>query len=334
MSWTRGIVPFVASLALAGCVDATIGETPTGPDAGIGPGGPGDDVNPEPDAGLPTSPDAAPDGGGGLGGGSGGGSGGETPDAGTLPDAGTESPDASLPGDGPRDFTLTHSLTTTIIQNNSVACVQQDTNGNTTGFLENRYYRVFDLTDARFDLHDEVVLEQVDVGVEVANAQNLELNLYALDGEFRFENLVPVALFNQVEIPAISAPSTLEVTFPRQTMQREEILVVEFVARDRFFIGSNQDGESDPSYIKAHDCSIDQPTRFAQVFSARPIHVVMSVHGETLPEPGVSFAPTAAGVVRVEVSDSPALFGPASASPALPSSAPGSGPRLGSSALR
>jgi hypothetical protein len=320
----------VASAALAACVDATIGETPSGADAGAGSGGAADDTRFEPDAGLPSEPDS----GGGFGGGSGGGSGGDTPDAGPTPDAGTDidaGADASLPDDGPRAFTLSHSQTDTIIQNNSVACVQQDTNGNTTGFLENRYYRVFDLSDPRFDLADEVVIDQVDVQVEAANAQNLELNLYSLDGSFLFENLVPVARFEQVEIPAIEA-ATLEVTFPPQTMQRDEILVVEFVARDRFFIGSNNDGESDPSYIKAHDCSIDQPTPFAELGIGHPIHVVMSVHGETSTALGVSAAPSFTDTTRVEVSASSARVGPASASPALPSA--GSGPTLDTSSLR
>jgi hypothetical protein len=326
MSWARGIV-IVASAALAACVDATIGETPSGPDAGAGAGGAADDTRFEPDADLPSEPDS----GGGFGGGSGGGSGGDTPDAGPTPDAGTD-PDASPPDEGPRAFTITHSQSEALITDNSVACLQQDGNGNITGFLENRYYRVFDLSDPRFELDDEVVVEQVDVGVEAANAQNLELNLYALDGDFTFENLEPVAQFNQVEIPAFAEPATLEVTFPAQTMQRDEILVVEFVARGRFFIGSNGDGEHDPSYIKAHDCDIDQPTPFASVHP-NTIHVVMNVHGDTLPEDEAASL-SSGDTVRVEVSASPAHIRPAAASPALPSSPSTSGAGLGTSGLR
>ncbi len=163
------------------------------------------------------------------------------------------------------DVFLTQSLDQTITPLNSVAC--------SAGGLhtDNSYMRAFDL-EAEFGITEDFDICEVQFGIEVAMAgpneggvQPVTVNLYTASPPpppLLFANLTPIgsASFNvpdQAET-IFSAPVT-------GTAPAGSTLVVEIFTPDgqtvgnQFFIGSNDLGETGPSYIAAAGCGLPEP---------------------------------------------------------------------------
>ena len=222
------------------------------------------------------------------------------PDAeGTRPDADPGQPDGTpvdaapidampidaMPIDAPPQpvaITLSQG-TNTIVSGNAVGC-----SNNITGYTtENSYYRLFNLPQMGYT--GQVTLTSVSFGVESAShssgSQTVQVKLYTVNGAFTTGNMtllygqnvtvantnlgiVPVTLQQPVVVPA-GAQLAIEVFVPDGTS-----------TSTTFFIGSNTDAESAPSYIRAPGCSVSQPSTFGAL-AFPDVHIVLTASGTT-----------------------------------------------------
>lgn len=179
--------------------------------------------------------------------------------------------------------TITESTSQTIVDGNSVAC------NDGVGTTENHYWRAFDMNT--FTGGQEYDVTSVSFGIESAisgtgTGQPLTVNLYANSGapfpggDWQ-SNLI--ATSGELNIPdqadtIFDVPITA--TVPAGTLE----LVMEVMTPDGtavgnlFFIGSNADPETGPSYLSAVDCGVNDPTPTGDL-GFPDMHIVMNVNG-------------------------------------------------------
>lgn len=158
---------------------------------------------------------------------------------------------------------------------------------------ENSYYRTFNL--ASFGVTDPFNISQVQIGIESAIAGNqgadqpITMNIYssttlgALGSPIASQSY---SVSNQ-SLSLLSLPISASVLTGEFTV---EIFVADAItngAGHRFFIGSNADGQTDPSFIRAPSCGIASPTSLAAIGFPN-MHIVMNVVGEAVPSPGAA----------------------------------------------
>jgi subtilisin family serine protease len=171
--------------------------------------------------------------------------------------------------------TITHSTSQDIAELSSASC------GGLAGTTENHFFRTFTLSD--FGIDGDFDVSDVSFGVEKATAQTLTVNLHTLDGALTFANLTKIGTA-QASIPAstltmVSVPVTGEVP-------AGATLVVEVVSPNQqsnggvFYIGSNDAGQSAPSYLSAPDCALPEPATTDSI-GWPDMHIVMNVSGDT-----------------------------------------------------
>jgi hypothetical protein len=189
--------------------------------------------------------------------------------------------------------TITESLSQSIISGNSFACRNQ------TGTLQNSYWRAFDMNS--FTGGQEYHVTSISFGIEVAQSgsgtgQPITVNLYvntglpfpggartllATTGSF----IVADQLLTVLQVPLV-------VTVPAGTAQ----LVMEVnspdgsLAFNQFRIGSNNLGQTAPSYISAAACGAPDPVDLALV-GFPDMHIVFNVNG-SCPEASPTPTPT------------------------------------------
>jgi hypothetical protein len=160
------------------------------------------------------------------------------------------------------------SDTSTIISGNSVSC------NNNRLHAANSYFRRFDL-DGVHNLKNEFSIKSVDIGIELAQgntgSQPLEVRLYALANGNALTlanlHLIGSASFSQPDANLIVQNFPVSGTINPLT----DDLVVELFTPDgialnnSFFIGSNTNGQSAPSYIVAPDCGVNEITSMANI---------------------------------------------------------------------
>lgn len=199
------------------------------------------------------------------------------------------SPDAEPapppPDAGSTTLTLSQSTSETITPLNSIACVQQDQNGNPVRHLDNSYYRVFDLAAAGVD--GDFSVSSVRFGLESANSpsgsQPAAVRLYSLTGAFAVANLEPVANINLTI--ANQSGTLIDQAIPGVVPVGSQLVVELFTPASTadnqlMFAGSNAAGETAPSYLRAPACGLNEPTPFASVGAGYPnVQLVMSVTG-------------------------------------------------------
>lgn len=264
---------YLAWLALAALGAGACAEASSSADAGGGTTADARATPPADAAGAPAdarqldSPDAAPG----------------TPDAAPgIPDATPLPPDAAAPV----VVTLTQSLSNTIVAENSVSC-----NGGTPDFFhsDNSYYRVFDL--AALGVTGPFTPTNVAVGIEDATAgtggsQPATLRFHTLSGAFTLANLttvstIPVTVADQLGT-VLNVPIT-GVTIPAGSMLVVEVFTPDGApASNRFFIGSNNLGETGPTYIRATDCAVTEPTTVSSL-GFPEMAIVLNVTGSYQP---------------------------------------------------
>lgn len=180
----------------------------------------------------------------------------------------------------PNMVMITHSASQTITPLNSVGC-------NAGGLhTDNGYLRVFDL--ATFGLADGFDVTEVQVGVETATgtggSQPVSVRLYALDpaDPFTYANL---DLIGSTDTTINDTTASMFSVAVEGSVPADMLLVVEFFtpngqgAGNGFFIGSNNAGQTGPSYIAAADCGATDPTDLADL-GFPGMHIVMNVVGE------------------------------------------------------
>ncbi|GAB4086864.1 hypothetical protein GCM10028784_34940 [Myceligenerans cantabricum] len=175
-------------------------------------------------------------------------------------------PTSLLAGDG--GTTITHSASQEIVPDNSAACV-----GSATQVL-----RTFTLED--FDIGGELAVTNVSFGVESSDAgADVTVNLYTLDGALRYENMTEIG----------SATETLDgqalalVDVPVEgTAPAGSTLVAEITVPDGpvFFVGSNAEGETAPTYVASEACGNTEPVEVADA-GFPDMHAVINVTGTT-----------------------------------------------------
>lgn len=187
-------------------------------------------------------------------------------------------------------ITLTQSSTQTITSGNSVSCNRGSSHAT------NSYFRAFDL--ASLGAPDGIDVCEVQFGVDVAQTadedQPVFVTLYTSDtpfpsgypGSLHMIGFYPGFVFNSDSGSVVSYPITGSAPAGSQ-------LVVEVntpdgvVENNLFFIGSNSDPQSGPSYILAGDCSLPSPTNVADI-GFPDMHIVINAIGNA-PQ-GVIFA--------------------------------------------
>ena len=174
--------------------------------------------------------------------------------------------------------TLTHSASQTVMGGNSVHC------GSGGIHADNSYLRTFHLPDFGIDVDFSVI--NVEVGIETASngPQPATLNLYTLDGALTWANLTLIGSANvsiaDQDLTVYNIPVTADVP-------AGSTLVVELFTPDgtggsyTFFVGSNNLGQTAPTYLAADACGISEPTDTADI-GFPGMHMVMNVTGSPI----------------------------------------------------
>ena len=190
--------------------------------------------------------------------------------------------------------TITHSATQAITAFNSVSC-------NAGGLhAENSYYRTFDLSF--FGITDPFDITAVEIGIETAvgagGTQPLTVNIYsntnmlALGAPLSSQNYsIADQALSILSLPISASILTGEFTIEILTPDGQ-------LAGNSFFIGSNADGQTAPSYLRAPSCGVVNPLDTAAIGFAN-MHIVMNVAGNVVPTPGTAALLGLAGVVGV-----------------------------------
>ncbi|NUM44660.1 MAG: S8 family serine peptidase [Anaerolineales bacterium] len=187
--------------------------------------------------------------------------------------------------------TITHSATQNITALNSVSC-------NAGGLhTDNSYLRYFTLAD--FGITDPFDVTEVSFGVEQATGatgdQPVTVNLYTWNPSdpFIWANFTLIGTADAAVPDQTLSIYTVPVT---GTIPAGGTLVVEIFTPDgqtagnSFFIGSNADGQTAPSYLAAADCGLANPLDTAAIGFPNMM-LVMNVTGEIVPAAGVCVNP-------------------------------------------
>lgn len=173
---------------------------------------------------------------------------------------------------------------TTITSGNSVSC----NSGNI--HTDNWYARGFQLSD--YGIFTPFQVSSVRFGVELAGSgsgtQSITVNVYdgytvsgavitpgALAGTSTF-NLADGALFFHIE--------NVNALITSGRVLAEIFTPDGFAAGNSFFIGSNPNGQTGPSYIKAPDCGVTSLTNLGAIGFPN-MHSLIALNGEPVPEP-------------------------------------------------
>lgn len=191
---------------------------------------------------------------------------------------------------------LTQSTSQSIIALNSVSC-------NAGGLhTDNSYFRSYDMTAfaSGFDVCE------IQVGVEEAvgtgGSQPITVNVYANSGA-AFPNGTLALLGTASPSVADQSLTVLTVPLAASVPAGTTEMVIEVFTPDgqaagnSFFIGSNNLGESGPSYLAAADCGITVPTPTAGIGFAN-MQIVLNASGDAAggpPPPSVVEVPTLGG---------------------------------------
>lgn len=172
---------------------------------------------------------------------------------------------------------LTQSSSQTITVLNSISCNNGGLN------TQSSYYRTFVLED--FGITGDFEICEVLLGVESASSfsgtQPVSVNLYTSDPEFPDGALTEIG-FADIELPdqdltIVSIP--VSATVPAGSQLVVEIFIPDGVAAgNSFFIGSNADPQTGPSYIRAPDCGTPTPETTAAI-GFPEMHIVLEVVG-------------------------------------------------------
>jgi hypothetical protein len=182
---------------------------------------------------------------------------------------------------------ITHSLRQTIIPGNTVACGANPPNNFTRA---NSYWRAFNL-GTQFGFTDPFTISQVQVAVQVANSttasQTLTVRLYTNSGGAFPAGTRTQVLSNAFTLPNIAGPTLLTLTLSAPvTVPAASELVYEVATQDHttnnnfIIIGSNNLGQTGPTYISAAACGLANPADVASIGFAGT-HIIMNVLGCT-----------------------------------------------------
>ena len=242
--------------------------------------------------------------------------------------------------------TITQSSSQAITSLNSVSC------NNGIGHTDNSYYRAFTLSS--FGISGAWNIQSVDIGVEEASTGNagvpsngktgfskssgkgskgvkapnatqpISVKLYTSSMAFPAGFPGSLTLIGQTNTTVADQSLTIINIPVTGTAPAGSQLVVEVftpngeAAGNLFFIGSNAAAETGPSYLRAPDCGVNNPTTTAALGFPN-MHIVMNVNGCT---PVVGTGPTCTFKVTVNDTQPPTITCPANIAVAAASSCP------------
>jgi hypothetical protein len=195
-----------------------------------------------------------------------------------LPDGGVDEIEPSL--------TLRQSASETITAGNSISCIVRDTQDppQPLEHKDDAYYRVFDL--GALGLRDGFEVEAIKVGIETASSptgsQPARVALHTLSGGFTVGNLTQLAA---VDLQVANQNSQFLMVPIAASVPGSAKLVVEFSVPDSaggkqlFWIGSNAEGQTAPSFWRSTACGQPEPGDLTALGNPN-MHIVMSVIGE------------------------------------------------------
>jgi hypothetical protein len=205
---------------------------------------------------------------------------------------------AMAPG-GVCPSTITQSVSQGIISGNSIAC------NDGTASAQNSYWRAFNMNI--FTGGAEYDVTSISFGIELASSgsgtgQPVTVNLYTNSGApFPGGTRTLLATTGPFTV-ADQALTVLEVPLLATVPAGTSELVMEVNSPDGrpdgnlFFIGSNPDGQTGPSYISAVDCGSPDPTNLADLGFPN-MHIVFNVNG-TCPQGTPTPTPTPTPIGR------------------------------------
>ncbi len=165
--------------------------------------------------------------------------------------------------------TLTQNTSNTLVDNAGIGC-------NPGG--DNAYYRIYDLNALGYT--SNVVLNTIKFGVEEsAIDRDVTVKAYTLSGTMSNANLT---LLGSVVVPVTTAPLTnytanmggIAVPDGSQLVLSYEVASTTTTTSSVFLPGSNNLGQSAPTYIKALNCGVTEPTNLTAIGFAN-VHVVI-----------------------------------------------------------
>jgi len=155
----------------------------------------------------------------------------------------------------------------TIIAGNSVSC-----NGGAPDFFhaDNNYMRRFDL-DGEFGITGSLTVDSVDVGIESATgaggSQPISIILHSIANAdtLTFANLTEIGRLDTTIADAAAVIQNFVVTSSAVNPATDDLVLDVFTPDGQtdgntFFIGSNNLGETAPSFLAAASCGINGPT--------------------------------------------------------------------------
>jgi hypothetical protein len=174
-------------------------------------------------------------------------------------------------------ISITHSTSQQILAGNSVSC------NDGIGHTDNAYLRRFTLAD--FGITGDFEVTDIEVAIESSNnSQPATINLYLWNpaNPFTYANFTSIGSF-PVTVPSGALFKQMHSVAPT-TVPAGSTLVVEFftpngqAAGNLMWIGSNNLGQSDDSFLAAAACGVAQPTATG-VLGFPGMHVVKNVYG-------------------------------------------------------
>lgn len=176
-------------------------------------------------------------------------------------------------------ITVSHSSSMSILPDNTVACID-----NASYSLNNMYARTFDISS--FSITHNFVIDSIAIGIQemysgLPQGFPLEILFSTITNGYPYGSLQELATYT-VFIPDTSLAV---LTFPVSVIvPADSVLVVELVFQKStivptyFFIGSNDEGETESAYLYAPECGVDSPTSLADLgFST--INIVLALYG-------------------------------------------------------
>lgn len=178
---------------------------------------------------------------------------------GSSPDAAVAEQDAGI-----QEVTLQAGADNSITPQNSVSC---NSGGPDFFHADNHYYRTYPL--ASVGVTSDFIVSSVDIGVEEAasagGSQPVQVTLHTLDGPLQLANLTLLASTSAAVPDQTEAIINVPIS---ATVPAGSTLVIEVFTpngqepQNRFFIGSNREGEAFPSFLRAPggNCALEEPT--------------------------------------------------------------------------
>jgi hypothetical protein len=179
---------------------------------------------------------------------------------------------------------ITQSTDPNTLGAGSIAC------GNGAATTENSWYRLFDL-DGGHGLTGAFCAESVDYGIETAIdngvPQNLVVTTACLPDGMPYLNLFLNEVGSEVHAQAdadleffnVTASGCCDADTESMSVELEAPLDCTVAGCGQLYIGSNNLGQSGPTYLASVSCGVNDPTNIADI-GFPDMHLVMIVNGD------------------------------------------------------